>query len=150
MYKIKSFFRKLFRVFSAFKLIWNCEEWDYSFTLELLRWRLERCIKYFERSPYAEGNNERAQEMKEVLRAIDEYFNPCYSPEPFDVSYVMVPTEDGFSRLMTLNKETKQALTAEEEEQYSDYLIASQKYEIEDCWNKIWDLIKEHGQGWWE
>lgn len=150
MFRIKRFFRKLFRVFSALKVIWNCEEWDYSFTLELLKWRLERCVKYFKRSPYAEGNNKRAQEMKEVLRAIDEYFDPSLKPEPFDVSHVLVPTEDGFSRLMTINKETKQALTEEEEEQYSQYLKASFKYESEDCWNKIWDLIKEHGQGWWD
>lgn len=150
MYRIKTFFRRLFRVFSALKLIWNCEEWDYSFTLDLLKWRLERCVKYFERSPYAEGNNERAQEMKEVLRAIDEYFDPYCKDCPFEVSHVMVPTEDGFSRLVTINKETKKPLTEEEEEQYSDYLRASQKYESEDCWNRIWDLIKEHGQGWWD
>lgn len=148
MFRIKRFFRKLFRVFSALKLIWNCEEYDYSFTLGLLRWRLEKCIKYFERPPYAEGDNERAQEMKEVLRAIDEYFDPSLKPEPFDVSHVLVPTEGGL-RLMTINKETEKPLTEEEEEKYSDYLMASQKYESEDCWNRIWDLIKKHGQGWW-
>ena len=149
MYKLKHFFKRLFRVLKAIPVIWNCEEWDYSFTLELLKWRLEECAKYFKSSTFAEGDSKRAEEMEEVIAAIDEYFNPSYKQEPLRVAYVFVPAEKDGSRLILINKKTGEPLTEEEEEQYDNYLIEAQRYESEDCWNKIWDLIKECGQGWW-
>ena len=103
MYKIKRFFRKLKRVLSAFRVIWNCEEWDYSFTLELLKWRLNECIKYFETSDLAEGDHKRAQEMRETVKAIEEYFDPHAGLVPFEVDYVLVPTERKTSMMMTIN-----------------------------------------------
>ena len=149
MYKIKRFFRKLKRVLSAFRVIWNCEEWDYSFTLELLKWRLNECIKYFENSDLAEGDHKRAQEMRETVKAIEEYFDPHAGLVPFEVDYVLVPTERKTSMMMTINRRTGKPLTEEEEKAYKDYLMGCYKYESEDCWNKVWDLIKQHGQGWW-
>lgn len=148
MFKIKSFFRKLGRVISAIPVIWNCEEWDYSYTLDLLKWRFERCAKYFERSNIAHQDIRSVKELRDVVEAIKEYNNPSYKEHPFKISHVFVPTDRKTSRVVTINKDTGKSLTKEEEEVYTNYLSDCCKYE-EECWNNIWDNIKQHGQGWW-
>ena len=154
MYKIRLFFIRLKRLLSAIPVIWTCEEWDFVFLLELIKWKLLVTADYFENSGIAAGDKIKAAQMRATAAAIDTYFDPeeefirNHGALPFEIEHVFVPTEGG-SRLITMNKGTGKPLTEEEEEQYSMYLKASFKYESEDCWEKIWDLLKQHGQSRW-
>ena len=155
MYKLKHFFKKLFRVLKAIPVIWNCEEWDYSLTLELLKWRLEECAKYFKNANVAEEDSASYKEIKEVIKAIDTYFDPeeAFKEEhgklSFNHTFVFVPTENNTSRLMDIDADTGKALTQEQEDEYLDMAVKKPMEFEQKLWDNIWDKIKECGQGWW-
>ena len=105
---------------------------------------------YFKTSNFAVGDELRAEEIKEAVQAIEQYYNPEGSCKaPFEVDHVFVPTDKGGFVLEDINSETGKPLTEEESKLYKEYLIASSDFESEECWNKIWDTIKLYGQGWW-
>ena len=148
---MKRIFKKIWKVLKSLPVIWRDEEWDFYFLLEIIRWKLSSMATYFENSSIAVGDKERAKEMRDMAQAIKMYLNPdefFRSDLPFEVEHVAVPRGDG-SILVTINKETKKPLTMEEENIYTDNIKKRYRFESEDCWNKIWDLIKEYGQGWW-
>lgn len=52
-------------------------------------------------------------------------------------------------KYITINKNTGEELTEDEENKYSAYIKAMYAYEIQE-WNAIWDSIKKDGMSWWD
>jgi hypothetical protein len=51
--------------------------------------------------------------------------------------------------MISINKDTKEDLTPEEDEKYSEYLKKRMDLEQE-SWNTIFKTISEEGQKWWD
>ena len=155
MFKIKRFFRKLLKVFSVLPVIWKDEDWDFEYLLDLLKWKLSNMKRGFERYGIAEDSLKSAEEIKEVLHLIDVYLDPeeafkeKYRRLSFSPTHVSVPVENGCSRLMDIDSSTGKPLTTEQEEELLSNIRNSYEFQQE-TWNKIWDLIKENGQRWWD
>ena len=157
MYRIKHFFTKILKLISFLPVLWKDEDWDYEYLLILLRTKLIWMKKYFTNSHIIvdEERLKIIQEVENTIEEINSFLNFELSDNheidpPFEISHTTVPVENGAGcKIIDINKETGKELTKEEEEAYTKYLRALYDKENEH-WNNIFNIIKEHGQGWWD
>jgi len=67
MYKIKNFFRGVQNIIDWFPVIWRDRDFDYGFTFDVLKFKLERQAKYFESC-----DSEKYVEIRKCIELIDK------------------------------------------------------------------------------
>jgi len=157
MYKVKKFFQKIKRVFQFIPIAWNDEDWDYDYLLELIKFKCEKMRSYFRKSNILceKDSKEIIVGLNRTLFYIECYRNPeilyknRYGEFKLNVGYRSEPCENGCYRMISINKDTKEDLTPEEDEKYSEYLKKRMDLEQE-SWNTIFKTISEEGQKWWD
>lgn len=157
MYKVKKFLNKIIKICKYLPILWKDEDWDYEYILALLKYKLKRTRDCISRNQII-SNGERRDICIQINQALDhlnnyanadEVYDDLRSPLPFKVGHITVPTENDCWKMIMINKEANRRLTPEEDEIYGTYLLNKHKFEQEE-WEAAWDIIKEHGQGWWE
>ena len=138
------FFRRvgrfILRLFRWIPVLWNQEEWDFGYTYDILKLRLEELRKNISEDTWhtPECIKEELQQIDSVLDHLDKYRNWT--------DYIDIPetpkdwnefpeTEDG----MHAWNPTK--------EQHEAYQKAN-KFEDEH-YNAFWDEMKQHSGNWW-
>ena len=154
LWGLKRFLRRLWKALRIIPVIWQDEDWDFDYLLDLIKWKLENMKKYFGEYDYLEDHAKVAQEIEEVIKNIDDYEDhiTAYQKEnsiPVETIYVSVPVENGCHRLMEIDKDTEKPLTEEQEEKIGNYYKYLYKFQQEK-WEKIWDIVKDKAQGWWD
>lgn len=157
MYKVKRFFLKIVKILIFIPILWSDEDWDFYYFLQMIQAKLKSMENYFSRSGIVvkEQEQEILSGIRKTRKSIDAFLN-CEQGNyevkpPFEVTHKSVPSPDeqGFTQLITMRGDTGKELTSKEEKVYLDYLRSTLKEE-EDCWNAIWDTIKEEGRKWWD
>lgn|SRR5574344_2581398 len=157
MYKIKRLFNKIIKIFQYIPLLWEDEDWDYSYLLELIKFKLKRMRNNLEEY-YIGGNGERIEVRKQIdktLDAINKYYNsyelfPMADPEElYNVEMFWKKNNDrNTSSICYRFIEGKEVPESHEFFEYqSKYIRRMYKWE-QACWNRIWNIIRDNGQKW--
>jgi hypothetical protein len=80
--KIKHLFYWIVKTAQYSKVLWNDYDWDYSYMLKLLRYKLVRMEKNIRFYSYAESNLRTAKQIKYAIFLIDRY-NGNYTANDF-------------------------------------------------------------------
>jgi hypothetical protein len=164
MYKIKRLFNKIIKIFQYIPLLWKDEDWDYSYLLELIKFKLKRIKKQLRKE-----NLIIEEELSEIERKIQRTLDAI---EKYQGVHDYFPMEHPFSKYKVTKKRVESSVhpkygqlysyvdifedTGEEVPENHEYhkyctryysrLI---KYE-EASWNRIWNTIRDNGQKWWD
>lgn len=132
--------RFILRLFRWIPVLWKQEEWDFGYTYDILKLRLEELRKNISEDTWhtPECIEEELQQIDSVLDHLDKYRNwPDYIdiPNPPKDFERFTPRENGCSEMHFTEKEHEayQKATKFEEEHY----------------NAFWDELKEHCMNWW-
>lgn len=122
-----------------FSIIWKDQDWDYSFLLKILRFKINNMIEFFEEDIYHDTKDE-IKQMKFTLRVLDRIIEQDY----------MHPD---FLRILDSHEDTMKVLINENQEFYTD---------AEDVfWNKwsdhweardkrlLFKVLQKHIEKWW-
>lgn len=82
--RISYFFYKIKRLFEYFPIIWKTHDWDYSYSIDIFRYQLQRTLKSFEKNEDLTRNYEQ-QRLKTILKLMDLVYDHKYELEFFDI-----------------------------------------------------------------
>lgn len=76
---IKRFKTGIKNIIQYSRLIYNDRDWDYSFFIDFIEFKLKRVKEYFIKYPLAEGDEKIPLQIDEILTHINNYKNYSYS-----------------------------------------------------------------------
>ena len=141
--------RKIARVCSGVKILWNNEDWDYYYLLELMHWKMERLEKEIHKNNNFVGSGEvtdRLYAIRERLRRIME--NDYSSKELDDLLETKwktkqeIPLSDDLVELKFEDDVIRDL-------QIKELLNESRRRE-EDDWAALFDELKHNMRRWWD
>lgn len=114
--------------------IWKDRDWDYEYTLDILKAKLKKQRNYLQKENLVVETPQMVNQINDTLQAIDDfdnYFEVCeYSSQG-------------------LLKEIQDTLDCHEQEPLvQNFFIKAEKIKQE-RWCKIFDTMKDFMQGWW-
>lgn len=132
--KIRNIFIGIKNIIVYAPIIYNTREWDYDYLLYLIQFKLKRMSKDMLNDKLIMEYKECSNQMNEVVKNIDNYRDSLevYEKEHQDELKFILNTKDEYQC----------------EQLCSNFYRNCYKYDDE-CWNNIWDSIKEYGRGWW-
>lgn len=116
-------------------VIWKDRDWDYEFTLDLLKAKLIKQRNYFKKSNLVVETPQMIEQINNTLQAIDDfgnYFEVC---------------EDSSQGLL---KEIQDILDCHKQEPLVQNFFTKAEKVKQDRWCKIFDTMKDNMQGWWD
>ena len=117
-----------------FPVIWKDRHWDYEFLLEIMRKKLINMRDGIHKDDLVLETSRIVNQINNTLTDIDDFYNAM---DLFEIQ-----TYDDLVKIRdTKDKKEKDKLL-------KDWYIRQIEFENE-CWNKIWDGIKENARGWW-
>ncbi len=151
---MRRFFKSVGRVFVWLPIIWKDRDWDYDYLYEVLKKKLQLMSKYEKKYACAEKSEDVAKQMDEVISLIekqqdgyhDEAFKEFYDIYPDFESDVIFNDDPSHKEWSTIEFKYD---SEEQEKLYSKCLHKLPKLG-EDGKNRLFDLIKENINGWWD
>lgn len=135
---ICAFFKKIIRglknIIYYLPTIWTDRHWDYGFLLEIMRKKLINMRDGIHKDDLVVETSQIVNQINNTLTDIDNFHNAMdlFEMQTYDDLVKIRDTKD---------KKEKDKLL-------KDWYIRQIEFENE-CWNKIWDGIKENARGWW-
>lgn len=77
------FFKRIKKTIQWLPVIWKQEDWDHYYILELLKYKLERMVKLWEKNKHYVGYENDVKWMKTCIRLIDK-IDEDYTIEMYD------------------------------------------------------------------
>lgn len=124
---------------SWFSIIWKDQNWDYSFLLKILRFKINNMIKCFE-ADSLHSTEPYVKQMKFTLRVLDRIIEQNYMHPDFE-------------KILDSHEDTMKVLVNENEEYYTK--------EQDEFWNKwsdhwetrdkelLFKVLQKHIEKWW-
>lgn len=159
MYKIKILFKKLIRLFKYTPIIWKSEDWDFSYLLQLVEFKLKRMRNSLDEY-YICGNGKKIEVRKQIdktLNAILKYnddidmFRMIEPEYLYNVEMFWKKNKD-----KNTNSMRYRFIDGEEVPENHDFYKYQRKYILRQyiwkqaCWNRIWNTIKDNGEYWYD
>jgi len=159
MHKIKRFLGKIIKIFQYMPLLWNDEDWDFQYLLDLIEFKLKRIKKCIRQNDIIVEHeiNEIEQGISKTLDAINKYNNeldlfPMLDPEElFNVERFRKRNNDRNTISMCYR-----FVDGKEVPECHEFYIYQAKYINrlykwqQACWKRIWGTIKNDAQKWWD
>ena len=120
---VRRFHRFAFRLLAYLPVIWRDEDWDYSYLLQLLQFKISRLRRSM---VHVEAPNQ-VRRMRIVELLIGRLVDGDYCRYEHDEWL-----KDGMS-----------------DQRFHDMVRQTVYLEDQD-WNMVWDIIKKHGRRWWD
>lgn len=163
--KISHFFEKLSRSYQYAKLGWKNEEWDYTFFLDVLGFKLKRMLH--------ELNNDEFHEHGKSLKALKlavylcdkinyhtgsadhyDYYIKKHYEKYGEPDYVFEPkAEEGcdIQLFAMVNKTSENWSEEEKEQERRDFIIAmdADSADMQQDIDDLFRIISKHMTGWW-
>lgn len=119
-------------IFSALPHLWTHHyDFDWAYPVYTLRFRLERLERVLRRDEGVEGSSDRADEVKEFLRLLDDHENALDRCHPRPTGW-----------------EWRSDYTPEEKAANTAWINDVTDYE-EKAWNDAWNLFRDKARSWW-
>jgi len=132
---MKNIIQGIKNLIAYFNLVWNDRDFDYGFTLEFLKFKLEKQRDYFKKSQITEDNGE-IEQIEEVIVLLDRMLEGYYETECELFECKDYLTVEDIEKLNTDNRQMTD-LTYR--------ILAQEKNDLE-VFNKLSKNIK----GWWD
>ena len=160
-YKIKYFLINLvdfpFKLFKWSKIIFWDQDYDPSFLLNVIEFKLKSMRKYFEKCEYLAKKDQQniLRRIKLVLAYIQHYNNFYDYREPFfkikEPKYNFLEDDSSIETIdgetIKLKKLVKEGLTEREHRIYAKR-IKSEFNDREEIYKKIFEIIGKYSEGW--
>jgi hypothetical protein len=135
-------------------VLWDDFDWDWKYILRLLKYKLERTKIRIVENNIIEGTDEIAREIDEVIELIRKIDKNEFAEEMYDAFEkkwghydFSCKTSHGMlaQRANVKNEQDAQACS-------DDFKAYSDQYEKErtECWNKIFEKLRDNMQNWWD
>ena len=158
MGRMKRFVRHIVRVSRWIPIIWQTQDFDYRYTLDILSHSLGELEQHLLSHNIHVGAERDAKRIRYVCQMINRHIEEKSSNmeyERHDKKWgkavgVWIPIPD--SKFSEWRSERLLARTEQERRQerkdFRRAIKKGQQLEQRD-WNEIWDTIKKYGRGWW-
>lgn len=111
---------RITKLFQFIKLGWNDNDWDYGYTYDILKYKLECQLDTFNNSPIHMENTFSAKVCRVALKALDKFhydkfeYHSNYAeknlPFKYKMSFVPSPDIQGCSRMVWVYEDSEQPL----------------------------------------
>lgn len=140
--EVRVFFDRMGLILSAIPHLWRYyPDWDESYPLATLRWRLARLERVIRADTVHEGVDEQADDIKRFLKLLDDHENALERvprtpavEEWFDEPWHKEPGS------LTVLKDGGPDVRA--------YIEAVETFR-ENAWNEAWNLFRDKSRNWW-
>ena len=155
--KVINFVRKILKICAYIPVLWKDEDWDYSYLLDLIKFKLNRMrdrihkdniIVPSECRDICIGINQTIDHINNYLDGMDA-FERINGALPFKTGFRTEKLANGGYSMITWNEDANRRLNDEEEELYTQHIKNSWAFEQKE-WELIFDTIKKEGQKWWD
>ena len=112
---------RITKLIQYIKLGWNDNDWDYGYTYDIIKYKLECQLKMFETSDIHTENDFSAKVCRVALKALDRFqydkfeYHSNYAeknlPFKYDMSFVPSPDNLGCSRVIWVYEDSKEPLS---------------------------------------
>lgn len=166
-YIIPNFLRGVKNLYFWFPIIWKDRDWDYSFLLEVMKFKISRMSKNHVRTSYV-GQERNIERMNLAIILIDKIQNEYYKEEHLDYleqtfEFVKMENSEYFQVKKNIKKNEsykyfekyplvyKKVLERQKEENFDDELKAILMGDI--LHNKakklLYKILENHSEYWW-
>lgn len=143
---MRKLYRFLNRLFSIIPILWNNEDWDSDYALELFKWKLERIEKLIRTNDSFVGAQQKAKIMRICIELIDRKLSEKEDPRLKKLiknnSFYWVPVGNEFFQM-------KDTFSDEDNRRFRVWSKLNSKKE-EHEWNLLFKLLKKHMRHWWD
>lgn len=155
--RVKRFINKILKICAYLPVLWRDEDWDYSYLLDLMKFKLNRIKNTIHKDNIITSNDIRdiCIGINQTIDHIQNYqdgldaFEKIYGDIPFKRSFKTEKLADGFYSMITWNDDENRPLTEKEDEIYNQWIKDAYDFEQKE-WALIFDTIKKEGQKWWD
>lgn len=155
--RVKRFIGKIAKICAYIPVLWNDEDWDYSYLLDLIKFKLNRMKNTIYKDNFIARYEIRdiCIGINQTIDHINNYQNESVAYKkingdlPFKVGFRHKQLENGCYNLITWNEDEDRQLNEQEEGIYNKYIKDCYDFEQKE-WNAIFDTIKKEGQKWWD
>jgi hypothetical protein len=81
---VRTWYRKIKNIIRWIPVLWKDGDWDYYYTFEILKTKLQFQSRYFREYGYHESSERDAEKMELCIRLIDKVQNEYYLDEALD------------------------------------------------------------------
>lgn len=158
MYKVKNFLRKLRRFIEWVPVIWNTDDYDYGYSIDVFKYQLNRTSDYIESSGHLENGDRIVSQIRTATDLIDNTYLGGYveqAEEEFTRQYGECEIqfndydEENFEMIMLWPS----AKDAEHNDQINEFYHAHMfaAYAKADRGKEIlWKYINKNIETWWD
>jgi hypothetical protein len=155
--RVKKIIGKIAKICAYIPVLWNDEDWDYSYLLDLIKFKLNRMKNTIYKNNFIARYEIRdiCIGINQTIDHINNYQNDSKAYKdingdlPFKVGFKHKQLENGCYNLITWNEDEDRQLNKQEEEIYDKYIKDCYDFEQKE-WEAIFDTIKKEGQKWWD
>jgi hypothetical protein len=151
--KIKSLYKDIKNLIIWIPVIWNDRDWDEKFMLQILHKKLDKMEKFFRSDKaWSANSNKKAHRIMVAKNLCKRLIKGSYLENAtieYDKKYDGVDIEDIFKDLPNGFREYIGDANKKRDNAFDKCCDHSIYMENRD-WNLLWDIIKKHGNGWWD
>lgn len=155
--RVTRFINKILKICAYLPVLWRDEDWDFSYLLDLIKFKLNRMRDTIYKDNIIASNEIRDiciginQTIDHIQNYQDDFdaFRKIHGDVPFKHNFKTQKLENGHYAMITWRTDEDRPLTDEEEEIYSQWIKDAYAFEQKE-WELIFDTIKKEGQKWWD
>lgn len=159
MYKLKHFYAKIVKILKYLPVLWQDEDWDYYYLLMLLKHKINNIGVTIRDNNIIKDADKVFSSTQEVIKAIDTYVNSNdifielyasddkYCGIPNNVSFGFVKDGECLNKLEQRYK--GEPLNEAQQDIMAQYYKDMYNFERKN-WDRIWDLLKQDAETWWD
>jgi len=156
----KHYIRKIKRVVDFLPVIWNGEDYDSHYAIQLFKHQLKRTADMFEsQAAMSVGSEIRAQKIRTAIRLMDKVYDGKYQDEYMEIidklygktefDFVPVEGEKTF-KLVISNPMAVDEKHQKEIDQVRHLMARASRDKHDQAHRVLWNYIEYHIQGWWD
>jgi hypothetical protein len=147
---MRTLYRSCARVLAYVPVIWSNEDWDYSYILRLLRYKIWRTRHHIAKHRIHVNWEKDVESMDSVIIILDRIIEDDYCKEDWDAFYDKWNPERSL-RTEVDDEGNTQILPMGEEEGAEFKVIADKDHAAtESDWKALWTMLERHLRDWWD
>lgn len=142
---IRRFRSRVSLIWDWLPVLWDDHDWDYIYTLKMLKFKLERQYKsmYQWRHDPGERDGYTLSRLSCVIRLLDRVITDHYENEASDITQTEYLTK--------YRKQAEKIMTRRNHVHSQAELIRRIQFEkTEQCWRLLWALMDRHARNFWD
>ena len=137
MHRMRQLLRRLSRVLSGIRILWNNEDWDSVYLLDLMRWKLKRMEPVIRNGLHVRGEED-ARRIRVCIELLDRYIDTDH-----------VDDEELSELLDTIEITEEGHIVSPNRKQINSRYKHLQQIE-EQQWELLFSYLQKYLRNWWD